>query len=192
MNVNIEHLTDHQIYGAEFFWETHRMNVNWTITGSEENPRILRYPKYHLPSSEEPSTGHYPALHASVWHYPIFSYICFNIIYSSIPSSSKESNFFKYSHKIVLRIYLLSHSCYMHRPSHIFILYFLVDQSNSTFWGVHFMKLLIVLCHLSKNSVILGKVPSFSSNKVMICLTFILYLLLRNSASNTWLHYREQ
>jgi len=54
------------------------------------------------------------------------------------------------------------------------------------------MKLLIVRYHLSKNRVILGNVPNFSSSAIMIYLTFILYFLLRNRASNIWLQNREQ
>jgi hypothetical protein len=107
-------------------------------------------------------------------------------------SSSKYYHFFWYSHKIVLSIYLISHSYYMHGPSHILILYFLIYQSNSTFKGVHFMKFLIVLYHLSENKVIVGAVPNFSSSKIMINLTLILCLLLRNNSANSRLQNREQ
>jgi hypothetical protein len=118
-------------------------------------------------------------------------YISSNVIYSSILRSSKYSHFYRVFHKIVLSIYLILHSCYIRGPSHISIFCFFKDKSNSTFWGVHFMKFLIVLYHLPKNRVMLRTVPN-SSRKVMIYCTFTSYLLYRNYTSNAWLQNREQ
>ena len=109
-------------------------------SATQEIPRILRNPKVHYTIHKcpppEPILSQIKPVRASQSQ---FLKIHLNIILPSTPGSSKFSTSFRYPHRNIFFLHLLSHlTCHMPYPSHSSWF----NHTNNILWAVRIMKLL--------------------------------------------------
>ena len=114
---------------------------SWEADSFTARFRILQKPKVHYRVHNSP-----PPVPVMNQMNPVYlntsDYftINFNIITLSMTRSSKWSPSVRFPHQKSVRIYPLPHTCYMPHQAH----FSWSDHANNIWWGVQFMKLLIM------------------------------------------------